>query len=432
MSNVVYYLKKIYNKNQELIPIRIFLNTRNSDIMMYYKNVINNGDTINDISNNLLNNYIKAKKTKNALTRFIYLYKIKKAKQSVKYDLFFNTLDIIKPYQKIELFLNDTIYYFRLSDIINIWVGCLTKCENMFCTPIKIKNPYTNIEFNNCSLHNIYQSLLCSKFQIPIWITLFFQSDFDLTKFSYDNYPALKELAIEDFMKNGSIFEKYENISNMMHEYRVYLNYTVLQPPITFVEKRKIVKYLTPYLKNYLFGEYSCHPLKRKRCKNKAKRGLKTYFNNNNDIQTYRQLPLGLLSPRLNEWSGEARLSRRITQILNQSSSENMPPPPPPPIIETSTVQLNATEINSEPTETIEAPRTEAPSPPLLELQQNRAVPRIGNHRNGSLFNLNLNRANTTTDPFTPSFTLNRTPRRNESNSTRTNTNNFNMRMFNR
>ena len=427
MSNVVYYLKKIYNKNQELIPIRIFLNTRNSDIMMYYKNVINNGDTINDISNNLLNNYIKAKKTKNALTRFIYLYKIKKAKQSVKYDLFFNTLDIIKPYQKIELFLNDTIYYFRLSDIINIWVGCLTKCENMFCTPIKIKNPYTNIEFNNCSLHNIYQSLLCSKFQIPIWITLFFQSDFDLTKFSYDNYPALKELAIEDFMKNGSIFEKYENISNMMHEYRVYLNYTVLQPPITFVEKRKIVKYLTPYLKNYLFGEYSCHPLKRKRCKNKAKRGLKTYFNNNNDIQTYRQLPLGLLSPSLNEWSGEARLSRRITQILNQSSSENMPPPPPPPIIETSTVQLNATEINSEPTETIEAP-----SPPLLELQQNRAVPRIGNHRNGSLFNLNLNRTNTTTDPFTPSFTLNRTPRRNESNSTRTNTNNFNMRMFNR
>ena len=41
------------------------------------KNVINNGDTINDISNNLLNNYIKAKKTKNALARFIYLYKIK-------------------------------------------------------------------------------------------------------------------------------------------------------------------------------------------------------------------------------------------------------------------------------------------------------------------------------------------------------------------
>ena len=86
--------------------------------MFFFTNICVNGD-IQDISFNLLNNYIKAKKMKNAFNRLAYLYKIKKAKQSVKYDLFFNSLDIIKPYQKMELFLNNTIYYFRLSDIIN-------------------------------------------------------------------------------------------------------------------------------------------------------------------------------------------------------------------------------------------------------------------------------------------------------------------------
>ena len=435
MSSVIYYLKKIYNKNKQSTPMRFFLNSRSSDLMFFYTNVTTNGVLIDDISNNLLTNYIKAKKTKNALSRFVYLCKVKKAKKSVQYDLYFNSLDIIKPHQKIELFLNNTIYYFRLSDIINIWVSCLTKCENMFCSPIKIKNPYTNIEFDYSSLHNIYQSLLCSHFQIPKWIVLFYECDFDLVKFSYDNYPTLKELAINDFMVNGSLYEKYENICNMMHEYRTFLNYTTLQTPLTIREKRKIVEKLSPYLKNYLFGEYSCHPLKRKRCKNLAKRGLKNYFNDNNDIQTYRQLPISLLSPSLSEWSGESRLSRRITEILNESrsSTTSMPPPPPPPqTLERSTVRLNTREINRENNENTNNnvnSRNEI-SPPRLQLEPNRTPNRIGNYRNGSLFNLNLNQINSTnSNPFRPSFTLNRTPRRRGSNLTNSN---FNMRMFNR
>ena len=421
MSSVIYYLKKIYTKNDQLIPIRFFLN-KTSDLMFFYTNITMDGE-IDDISYNLLNNYIKAKKTKNALNRFSYLYKIKKAKKSVQYDLFFNSLDIIKPNQKMELFLNNTIYYFRLSDIINIWVGCLTKCENMFCSPIKMKNPYTNIVFNKASLHNIYQSLLCSHYQIPKWITLFFECDFDLTKFSYNNYTILKEIAIEDFMINGSIYEKYENISNMMHEYRIFLNYTNIQTPITFAEKQTIVKKLSTYLRNYLYGEYSCHPLKRKRCKNKARRGLKHYLNNNDDIQTYRQLPIGLMTPSINEWSSDSLFSRRISQMVTSS----MPPPPPPPTIETSIVTLNTDEIETPQPQLPTIPETTEVRPP---------VSRIGNHRNGSLFNLNLSRVNRTADPFTPTFTLNRSPNNSTSNTTNstsnTTNNSFNMRMFNR
>ena len=61
MSNIVYYLKKIYTKNEQLIPIRFFLNSRSSDLMFFFTSICVDGD-IQDISYNLLNNYIKAKK----------------------------------------------------------------------------------------------------------------------------------------------------------------------------------------------------------------------------------------------------------------------------------------------------------------------------------------------------------------------------------
>ena len=472
MSNISYYIKKVYRKNNETIPAHIFLTKTKNDLMFFYTKV-NSDNPLIDRSNRsitLMNNYIKAKKVKNAINRFAYLYKLKKAKRSVKYDLFFNDLTIIKDNQKIELFSNDTIYYFRLSDIISIWVGCLTKCENMFCSPIKMKNPYTNIEFSNHNLYNIYLSLLYSHFHIPKWITLFFEAEFDLERFAYDNYALLKNVAIDDFIVNGSTYEKFENILNMMHEYREYLNYIILRTPFTFREKSKIVIKLTPYLKNYLYGEYCCHPLEKKRCKNKAKRGLKRYFESNDDISYYRERPI-----RMSEWSAESSLSSRISRILTRSSGElNTPSIMPPPLSLSSIVEEQNSGISNRTSTPIVSSRNtninnntdnntdnntnnntdnntdnnvirplrigerrEARRRPISSVvpevhtntsNSNQPVLNSVNYRNGSLFNINLN-SRRTSDPFTPSFTLNRTP--NSRNTRNNNNNNFNMRMFN-
>ena len=468
MSNISYYIKKVYRKNNESIPAHIFLTKTKNDLMFFYTKV-NSDNPLIDRSNRsiiLMNNYIKAKKVKNAINRFAYLCKLKKAKKSVKYDLFFNDLNIIKDNQKIELFSNNTIYYFRLSDIISIWIGCLTKCENMFCSPIQMKNPYTNIEFSNHNLYNIYLSLLYSHFHIPKWITLFFEAEFDLERFAYNNYALLKDVAIDDFIANGSTYEKFENILNMMHEYREYLNYIILRTPYTFREKSNIVIKLSPYLKNYLYGEYCCHPLKKKRCKNKAKRGLKRYFETNDDISYYRERPI-----RLSEWSAESSLSSRISRILARSNEElNTPSIMPPPLSLSSIAEEQSSDASN---------RTSTPIVSNRNVNSNRNVDnnvirplRIGerrqvrrrpvssvvpeihtntntntntsnsnhpvsnnvNYRNGSLFNINLN-SRRTSDPFTPSFTLNRTPssRNTRNNNNNNNSNNsFNMRMFNR
>jgi len=433
-NSIIYYLKRVYNKEGKEPHISCFLNFLKSDLMFFYTYATLCGNPIEG-EEELLRKYMKAKQTKDALRRFIYLCKIKKAKKSVEYDLYFNSLDMIKPHQKMELFSNNTIYYFRLSDIINMWVSCLLKCDNMFCCPIKMKNPYTNIEFTDLNLHNIYQSILCSHYQIPKWITFFFEADFNINTFSFNNYTLLKEVAIDDFMKNGSTFEKFENIINMTHEYREYIDYITIDTPATFVEKRRIVRKLSPFLKNYLYGEYSCHPVKKKRCKNLAKRGLKKYFDENDDIQTYRHrpFPIRLLNSSLGE-QPDYRISRR-TSVLNGITSRinlNLRQPPPPPITLPSIAETNIVSLN--PNEQIEHStqhntNTVAQPPPIIRTtRDDRAI--VGNHRNGSLFNLNLNRLHTV-DPFSPSFTLDRTPRRaNRTNSNTTNS--FNMRMFNR
>ena len=454
MSNISYYIKKVYNKNNQIIPINIFLTKAKSDMIFFYTKCTINGEVMPDDNNYeriLMSNYIKAKKTKNAMNRLSYLYKLRNAKQSIYRDLFFNDLNIIKSHQQIELYSNNTIYYFRLSDIVNMWVSCLTKCENMFCTPMNMKNPYTNIVFSNHNLYNIYLSLLYSHFHIPKWVTLYFEVEFDLDRFTYDNYTTLKELAIDDFMDNGSIFEKFENILNMMHEYRVYLNYIVIRTPFTFREKSNIVKKLSSYLKHYLYGEYCCHPLKKKRSKNMTKRGIKRYFDSNDDISYYREQP----PIHLSDLNAELSLSSRISRILTRSSEElNTPSIMPPPLSlstdeeaintgETTDTSrnLNLTIRETRPDSIVQPQplrvglrnrsRRQSPTSVIQSITTDNRNSTINvDYRRGSLFHLNLNNRNSQT-PFTPTFTLNRTPNsRNDSNSNTVS--NLGMRMFNR
>jgi hypothetical protein len=77
----------VYSKNNQSIPSNIFLLTRSSDLMFFYNKIFENHDM--KIKNNILfNNYIKAKKIKNAMNRLAYIYKLKKAKKSVYYLIF--------------------------------------------------------------------------------------------------------------------------------------------------------------------------------------------------------------------------------------------------------------------------------------------------------------------------------------------------------
>ena len=69
-----------------------------------------------------------------------------------KLDEFKN--NITENYDKSEIIVinqNNTNYKFRLLDLIKLWKIALYNSQNMFPQPIKLKNPFTNIEFSNSS-----------------------------------------------------------------------------------------------------------------------------------------------------------------------------------------------------------------------------------------------------------------------------------------
>ena len=106
--------------------------------------------------------------------------------------------------------------------------------ETLFSKTITLKNPHTNLKISKHNLYNIYFKLLDTGFDIPPCISAFFKSNMNLTTFQYDYYPMLKEQTIKNFMdQTNNIYEKWEQIINMLHEYRKqikYLTFTNLLP----------------------------------------------------------------------------------------------------------------------------------------------------------------------------------------------------------
>ena len=88
----------------------------------------------------------------------------------------------------ISVLENKTVYNYRISDIVNLWLLAITKSENLFVTPINVKNPYTNMDFSKSTLYNIYFKLLDTGFIIPSLINSFVKYDMDIKMFSIKNY----------------------------------------------------------------------------------------------------------------------------------------------------------------------------------------------------------------------------------------------------
>ena len=261
--------------------------------------------------------YIQSKKIKNIFKSQLRKKNIEKMKVfDSNTDLYFNPLNKYPKNQLVKLIINNTIYNFRISNLINMWLDSLTKQENLFCKPIELKNPYTNLPFNKHNLYNIFFAIHFSPYIIPTLIYYFFLVDFNLDIFVFKYYPILKDYAIKNFIKNGTVSELYENIHNMLYTFKRYLGGIYLPHRLAYSRKKFIVKELTPYLKDYLVSEYSCNPFRKRIAYNKSKEGLRIYFRENELVYV-----------------------RRDPEEDTDITTTYTPPPPPPPI----TIENNST-----------------------------------------------------------------------------------------
>ena len=289
-----------------------------SDVQLYKQSIVDN-EYIDIVDIILLDTlYIKAKRIKNILQNF---FKICKWKKSVLYsidtDLYLTKLDSFKNKYKIILLENNTRYNFRLSDIVNYWIVSLINNQGLFSKPLYLKNPHTNLKFSIHNLYNIYFKLLNTGFDLPLCITAFFKSNMDIKIFSYDFYPMLKERTILNFVNSDITYEKWEQILNMLHDYRKDIDYITFTNYISHRIKVDVCKKLKKSLFLYLKYKFSCNPLIQKDSKIKGKEILKKYLESNPDFG----------------YSRPTEIMRFVPHVDRPRRRRVSPPPPPPQVL---------------------------------------------------------------------------------------------------
>lgn len=338
-------------------------------VCFFYEDLITNEFIYHsdDISSNLLelevnkfvNLYIYSKNTFNILKRFIHKWNIKRTKHyEMEFDLYLNPLNNYPNNQLVCLLENNTIYKFRLTDLMNIWKDALFNCKGLFPEPSKVKNPYTNLEISNYNLYNIYFAIKNSNFHIPMIIQLFFYCNFNINFFVSKNYPILKENCINNFVKESHPYELYEQIENMFHHYRRDISYCLL-PNKVDLNHDKINEYINLLykpVKFYLLFSYSCNTYNKQQNEDNGRKLLKKFVKKYPDYITFPTLPPSTSLSQLRRRTSTLRRRRNpIIELPNVNPTRIVPILPNPTIntsdnlsITRSTERLNSliTEID--------------------------------------------------------------------------------------
>jgi hypothetical protein len=223
----------------------------------YFIEELNNIFLTEEQKEDFINIFCKIQKTYFALTRFAYIYKYKKAKIVVDFDLCLISIDINNK-NSICLLQEKNKYYFMINDLINIINTSLSNSPDFFSDPLISKNPYNNVPFNKSTLYNIYFNIRKKTYIIPELIHKFFLCDFDIYKFEKKYEHLIREHAIQKYIKNShvdllynsvlSMIDYYNNIHNTYnHEINIHTNFP----------KKKLVDIMRPYLHLYYLYKYS-------------------------------------------------------------------------------------------------------------------------------------------------------------------------------
>jgi hypothetical protein len=193
-------------------------------------------------------------------------------------DLCLKPLDSFPESQKITLLHFKKRYIFRLTDLMNIWMRALTKNTGFKPRPHYPFNPYINRPFRKHHLYNIYLKLLDSKFMIPPLIQHFFKLNMNLTKFELQNYPILKDYAIDYYLKEADEITLFLDVIHMVETFKIELEYAYIDSRMPDETVKEIVTIMKPYLRDFFIGLLSCNPLKKELSRSAALNGLRCFF----------------------------------------------------------------------------------------------------------------------------------------------------------
>ena len=295
----------IFNPNE--IANKDFINCHFVDSFLHEKKFQNLKQFLN-------NSFLTAEKKENFLHYFqitqrcyykfkklYHIYKIKKSKiYDNEHDLCFLPLNQSK--NNYNIIQKDTIYVFKVNDLIRIILEGLTYTYDMFLEPKTVKNPYNNVELSEHELYNICIYIINNtNIILPQLLFSYFKCEFNMAKFVLKNEAYLKDLAIQKFVTELDENDEddrdklYENIMNMIEKTNI-INIADTYPRDDIIEK---LKHCLP---DFLFSEYSYNPSKRRIHKRKLVSKLKEFRTSNPTYgRTFHRINRNRIIARRNE-----------------------------------------------------------------------------------------------------------------------------------
>ena len=216
----------------------------------------------NDEKSFFLNRFSKIQRCYWAFSRLARSFKVKKAKQfDIDCDLCTTPFTALPKSVLTDIYDDETqtMYRFRLSDIVTLANRALSHSPNFFVQPFVVRNPYTNIPFTKAQLYQIYFELRESPLMMPSLFHLWFTVNFNLKVFLREYEPILVNKSIRDLVQNGSNEDIIGHIYDMAQYYLV--DHTIADN----YPAERLIHYLKPYLEYYLLSQYSLSPTLRKR-----------------------------------------------------------------------------------------------------------------------------------------------------------------------
>ena len=307
-------MSKVKNISPSLINIFLLINLKKENVFQIFKESILEEEFIIDSDKEILKDlYISVKKLMNKLNTISRIFKFKKSvKYDINTDLHLNSLDILPNNEKMMLLENNTLYNFKLRDLISCWKLALLNSQGLFPKPLKVKNPYTNLHIKTHNLYNIYFNCLNMYINLPMCITIFFKCNMNIGKYQLHYYTTLKEVAIINFIRNNNYYELFEQVLNLLHDNRKLVNYTTFTNYCSITTRTKAVKTFKPMLMNYLLSKFSCNPIVKEQKINILKKQLIAFVKLTPDFGFERGFDI-----------------MRYVPISERPSRTNPPPPPP-------------------------------------------------------------------------------------------------------
>ena len=221
LFNNMFYKHGVGEKITLLRRLKLRLKIRETHYQLFNTVVQSNTFLSDEIKEKCIELFGKIRKTYAIFSRLAYLWKWKRSQIPIINDLFFNEIDIIKPYNYI-LYQNGVRYYFRISDLLRSIEQKLIHYDthNFEMMPEKPINPYTKIELSICDLYNIYFHISRSSMKIPLFFQMYFDEQFNFTVFTTKNETYLQKIALRNYVFNEPNTSKklYSAVREMIEE----------------------------------------------------------------------------------------------------------------------------------------------------------------------------------------------------------------------